>query len=87
MDKRASVELPRTQAVRRALQTAQSPLAAADLLFLECWEASSAPDIVATLRAAQIRRANPRLAAEIRAELHCGRPLTDPERGALAVMA
>ncbi|MDQ2805048.1 MAG: hypothetical protein M3Y41_21110 [Pseudomonadota bacterium] len=83
----ASAELPRTQAVRRALQTVGNPLAAADLLFLECWEAQSALGIAATLRAAQIRRANPRLAAEIRAELHRGRPLTDPERDTIATMA
>jgi hypothetical protein len=35
------------------------------------------------LRVAQIRRANPALAAEIRAELKRGRPLTGQERAAL----
>ena len=43
--------------------------AAADLLFLEYWQTQRCPDIAASLRASQIRRANPALAAEIHAEL------------------
>ncbi len=73
---------PRTEAVRRALHTGGRELAA-DLVFLEAWESEAPPDIAATLRAAQIRRANRRLAAEIRAELRRGRPLSDAERAAL----
>lgn len=61
--------LPRTQAVRRALQAVQDEASAADLLFLEAWEVDPVPSIAATLRAGQIRRANPDLAAAIRAEL------------------
>lgn len=61
---------PRTQAVRRALQHLQNDKAAADLLFLETWELMRPHDLGATLRAAQIRRANRDLAAEIDAELH-----------------
>ena len=44
-----------------------------DLLFLEAWEMQARPDIASTLRAGQIRRANPLLAEEIRAELRGGR--------------
>ena len=44
--------------------------AAADLLFLEYWQAQRCSDIAASLRASQIRRANPTLAAEIHAELN-----------------
>ena len=73
---------PRTQAVRRALDAGGGALAA-DLVFLEMWETEAPPDIAATLRAAQIRRANRGLAAEIRAELHHGRPLNEFERAAL----
>jgi hypothetical protein len=61
---------PRTQAVRRALQHLRDDKAAADLLFLETWELMRPRDLGATLRAAQIRRANRDLAAQIRAELH-----------------
>jgi hypothetical protein len=60
---------PRTQAVRRALQHLHDDKAAADLLFLEAWEMMRPRDLGATLRAAQIRRANRALAAEIDAEL------------------
>ncbi len=41
----------------------------ADLLFLERWEMVPAPGPAAALRVSQIRRANPGLSAEIRAEL------------------
>jgi len=60
---------PRTEALRRALQQTHDEAAAADLLFLEFWQTQRAPDVAASLRAAQIRRANPVLAAEIHAEL------------------
>jgi hypothetical protein len=61
---------PRTEALRRALQLVDNAAAAADLLFLEYWQAQRCPDIAASLRASQIRRANPTLAAEIHAELN-----------------
>ena len=60
---------PQTEAVRCALRGLRSEAAAADLLFLEYWEMQRTPDIAATLRASQIRRANPGLAAAIHAEL------------------
>ncbi len=75
--------LARTEAVRRALRGTGDRLAAADFLFLEAWETRGRPDIAATLRAAQIRRANPRLAEELRAEVTRGRPLSETERAAL----
>lgn len=64
--------IPMTQALRRALDRADGN-AAADLLFLEAWEASPMPLVGATLRAHQIRRANPALAEEIRAEITASR--------------
>jgi hypothetical protein len=64
---------PRTEAVRRALRQVKDEASAADLLFLEYWQAQRCTDIAASLRASQIRRANPALAAEIHAEL-TGRP-------------
>jgi hypothetical protein len=60
---------PMTQALRRALQSVQDSRSVADLLFLEAWEIHRPRDLGTTLRAGQIRRANPRLAAEITAEL------------------
>ncbi|MEJ0018227.1 MAG: hypothetical protein WDN25_17025 [Acetobacteraceae bacterium] len=60
---------PRTEALRRALRQVQDEAAAADLLFLEDWQKQRYPGIAACLRASQIRRANPVLAAEIHAEL------------------
>jgi hypothetical protein len=60
---------PRTNALRRALHGIQDNAAAADLLFLEDWQTQRFPGIAASLRASQIRRANPALAAEIHAEL------------------
>jgi hypothetical protein len=60
---------PRTEALRRALQQVHDVGAAADLMFLEYWQTQRSPDIAACLRASQIRRANPALAAEIHAEL------------------
>jgi hypothetical protein len=66
----AEPRMPRTQALRRALQQVSDAAAAADLLFLEQWQTLRHPDIAASLRASQIRRANPGLAAEIHAELN-----------------
>ena len=59
---------PRTDALRHAL-TVCGEACADDLAFLEAWEADPMPGPGAALRVAQIRRANPALAAEIRAEL------------------
>jgi len=42
---------PRTEALRRALQEMHDAAAAADLLFLEDWQAQRHPDIASTLRA------------------------------------
>ena len=78
-----SSSLPRTTAVRRVLQQLKNRDCSADLLFLEDWEAAPRPEVGIALRVHQIRRANPVLAAEIRAELKHGRPLTDSERAAL----
>jgi hypothetical protein len=60
---------PYTQAVRRALEGGRDDRLAADLLFLEAWEIRPSANLGITLRASQIRRANPALAAEIHAEL------------------
>ncbi|HEX3401663.1 MAG TPA: hypothetical protein VHT74_15180 [Acetobacteraceae bacterium] len=61
---------PRTEALRRALQQVHDEKAAEDLLFLEYWQLQRVSDVAANLRASQIRRANPALAAEIHAELN-----------------
>lgn len=55
--------------MRRALRATPDHTAINDLLFLEAWEMQAPPDIASTLRASQIRRANPLLAEAIRAEL------------------
>ncbi len=60
---------PETEAARRALSMTQDTALASDLLFLEAWERQAPLDIAATMRAGQIRRANPQLAEAIRAEL------------------
>jgi hypothetical protein len=60
---------PRTQALKRALQQTRDETVAADLLFLEEWQMQRHLDVAASLRASQIRRANPALAAAIHAEL------------------
>jgi len=60
---------PRTEALRRALRQVRDEAVAADLLFLEDWQTQRHPGIAACLRAAQIRRANPALAAQIHEEL------------------
>jgi hypothetical protein len=60
---------PFTHAVRRALSRLRDEASASDLLFLEQWELDPRPGIAAVLRVGQLRRANPGLAAEIRAEI------------------
>jgi hypothetical protein len=64
---------PFTQAVRKALEGVKDDSTAEDLLFLEAWEIRPSPDLGTTLRASQIRRANPALTAEIHAELEVRR--------------
>jgi len=63
------VQQPVTRAVSLALLTANDPRIRSDLLFLEAWEISRPKDLGATLRANQIRRANPDLVAAIEREL------------------
>jgi hypothetical protein len=58
-----------TEAVRRALAGTRDHAVLADLLFLERWEMGPIHGPAAALRAAQIRRANPHLAEQIRAEV------------------
>jgi hypothetical protein len=65
----ATCVFPVTTALRRVLGDASDTASAADLLFLERWEMKPVPGSAAALRVSQIRRANPGLAAEIRAEL------------------
>ena len=60
---------PRTEALRRALRQVRDEAAAEDLIFLELWQTQRRTGIAASLRASQIRRANPALAEEIHAEL------------------
>jgi hypothetical protein len=60
---------PFTLAVRQALQGVNDSVTQADLLFLEAWEIQPSSHLGVTLRASQIRRANPGLAAAIDAEL------------------
>lgn len=55
-----------TEAVRRAIAAAGKG-AQQDLLFFEAWERS--PTLGGIQRIRQLRRANPALAAELRAEL------------------
>jgi hypothetical protein len=72
-----------TEALQRILAQPLDGSARADYLFLEAWERDPSPQTGTTLRIGQIRRANPILAAEIRAELKNGRPLTQSERAQL----
>lgn len=58
-----------TNAVRRAVQQMRDHTALADFLFLERWEMAPVAGAAAALRVAQIRRANPELAAAVRAEI------------------
>jgi hypothetical protein len=60
---------PFTNAVRLALQGIRNAAAEADLLFLEAWEMCPLMHPGSALRASQIRRANPDLAAALTAEL------------------
>jgi hypothetical protein len=60
---------PMTMAVREVMRSANNPAMLADLLFLERWEAMPSPGMGSVLRAAQIRRANPDLAAKVRREV------------------
>ena len=60
---------PVTRAVSHALREVNDPRAWSDLLFLEAWELHRPRDLGASLRANQIRRANPDLAAAIEREL------------------
>ena len=65
---------PRTEALRRALVATQSEATMRDLLYLEAWEMAPEPGAGPALRIHQLRRANPELAAAIRAELSSARP-------------
>jgi hypothetical protein len=60
---------PVTLAVSLALRDAHDPRARSDLLFLEAWEMHRPANLAATLRAHQIRRANPDLVEAIEREL------------------
>ncbi len=60
---------PLTAAVRRAVADARDQATLADLLYLERWEMAPIPGAAAALRVSQIRRANPELAAAVRAEI------------------
>jgi len=60
---------PRTEAMRRALSVQPDLRALPDLVFLEGFEMNGTASVAAVLRAHQIRRANPTLAADLRAEL------------------
>lgn len=63
---------PITNAVRRALGDGHEASTLSDYLFLERWELSPSPGAASALRVTQIRRANPALAAAVRAELAAG---------------
>lgn len=60
---------PLTSAVREALGDLRHGSVVDDLIYLERWEISPLPGAASALRVSQIRRANPKLAAAIRAEL------------------
>jgi len=62
-----------TRAVSRVLLTVDDPRTRSDLLFLEAWEIHRPRDLGASLRATQIRRANPDLVAAIERELGLAR--------------
>jgi hypothetical protein len=64
-----SLRRPVTRAVLLALKDADDPRAWSDLLFLEAWEMHRPTGLGETLRAHQIRRANPDLAEAIEREL------------------
>ncbi|MDA8249703.1 MAG: hypothetical protein M0Z28_11045 [Rhodospirillales bacterium] len=58
-----------TDAVRRVMAATHDHALIADLLFLERWEMIPIHGPAAALRVAQIRRANPALAEQVRAEI------------------
>jgi hypothetical protein len=60
---------PITLAVSLALRETHDPRVRSDLLFLEAWEMHRPANLAATLRASQIRRANPDLVEAIEREL------------------
>jgi hypothetical protein len=60
---------PLTQAVRRMLDIGGDRSEIDDFLFLERWEHTPMHGAATALRISQIRRANPVLAAAVRAEL------------------
>ena len=68
------INQPRTEALRRALVATWSEVVMRDLLYLEAWEMTPEPGVGPALRIQQLRRANPELAAAIRAELSSARP-------------
>jgi hypothetical protein len=72
---------PFTLAVRQALQGVNNSRIEDDLLFLEAWEMQPSANLGVTLRASQIRRANPGLAAAIDAELKSGAAPRRPDPG------
>jgi len=63
---------PVTRALSLALGETRDPRVRSDLLFLEAWELHRPTNLGETLRAGQIRRANPGLAAAIERELTGG---------------
>jgi hypothetical protein len=69
MTDQAMRKRPFTLAVRQALQGTNNSQIEDDLLFLEAWEMHPSSNLGVTLKASQIRRANPGLAAAIGAEL------------------
>lgn len=79
----ACAQAPRTEALQRVLLSVADQRRASDLIFLESWEIEPEPGAAAALRIHQLRRANPELAAEIRAELAKRCPLTPAERADL----
>ena len=60
-------------ALLQALEYYHDDSATSDLLFLMAWEVRPTSDLSVVLRIAQIRRANPVLAAELRAREAAGR--------------
>jgi hypothetical protein len=64
---------PMTAVVRNLITLANDPAMISDLLFLERWERAPNAGMGSVLRAAQIRRANPILAAAVRAEVAAAR--------------
>jgi hypothetical protein len=63
------LDVPLTAAAQRAVNSFRDHPSINDLVFLEAWEMGLVPGVGAMLRARQIRRSNPSLAAEIRMEL------------------